>query len=135
TTAQICLSLDMTERSVQRILRFWRNLQAQIRDPKVLGRPRIMNDTEMQFLLALIKHSPDLYLDEIAEELYYMHGIEPGLSTIHETLRFLGFGDLKCLSKRAREKSVAKIFDYVMQAGAEEPDRLVFADETAVNVL
>jgi hypothetical protein len=40
--------------------------------------------------LALISHSPDIYLDEIRDQLYQQHDIDTSLSTIWETLKRLG---------------------------------------------
>ncbi|EJD42083.1 hypothetical protein AURDEDRAFT_68048, partial [Auricularia subglabra TFB-10046 SS5] len=85
--ADICYYLDMTERSVQRVLQFWRQMGKDIDDPKHRGHPRLMTPEEMAFLVGILSHSPDLYLDECAEELYYMHNIDPGLSTISRTLK------------------------------------------------
>ncbi|EJD36655.1 hypothetical protein AURDEDRAFT_43455, partial [Auricularia subglabra TFB-10046 SS5] len=132
-TVDICYYLDMKPRSVQKILQFWRELGEQIFDPKKRGHPRLMTQEEMAFLLGILRHSPDLYLDECAEELFYMHGVDPGLSTISETLKWLGWSS-KSLSKRAAEKKDYKIYNYIMEVGVEEPQRLVFADETAVNL-
>jgi transposase len=75
-----------------------------------------------QFMLALISHSPDIYLDEIQDQLYEQHDINTSLSTIWETLKRLGitskkvcdatltsFGwDLQCCSYPRRLLSGAK---------------------------
>src|SRR5258707_12933201 len=48
-----------------------------------------------QFMLALISHSPDIYLDEIQDQLYEQHDIEISLSTIWGTLKRLGITSKK----------------------------------------
>ena len=46
-------------------------------------------------MLGLLEHSPDLYLDEIQEQLEEQHGIETSLSTISKTLKRLGMSSKK----------------------------------------
>ena len=43
-------------------------------------------------MLALLEHSPDLYLDEIQEQLQVQHNVEVSLATIWRTLKRLGIG-------------------------------------------
>ena len=50
-----------------------------------------------QLMLALIERSPDIYLDEIQEELYEKNNIDVSLATIWRTLRRLGMSS-KCVS-------------------------------------
>jgi transposase len=46
-------------------------------------------------MLGLLDHSPDLYLDEIQEQIASVHGIELSLSTITRTLKRLGMTSKK----------------------------------------
>jgi hypothetical protein len=46
-------------------------------------------------MLALLEHSPDLYLDEIQDQLYVQHTIDVSLATICRTLKRLGFSSKK----------------------------------------
>jgi arginine repressor len=48
-----------------------------------------------QFIIALLEHSPDLYLDEIQEQLDEQHGIHVSLSTISRTLKRIGITSKK----------------------------------------
>lgn len=50
-----------------------------------------------QFIIALLEHSPDLYLDEIQEQLDEQHGIHVSLSTISRTLKRIGITSKKVL--------------------------------------
>src|SRR5258708_39499894 len=50
---------------------------------------------QFQFMLALILHSPDIYLDEIQDQLYKQHDIKISFSTIWETLKRLGITSKK----------------------------------------
>jgi transposase len=46
-------------------------------------------------MLALIDHTPDIYLDEIQHELQEQHGVVVSLSTIWRTLKRLGITSKK----------------------------------------
>jgi hypothetical protein len=47
-----------------------------------------------QFMLALIEHSPDIYLDEIQEQLRDLHEVDVSVATIWRTLKRLGIGSI-----------------------------------------
>jgi hypothetical protein len=49
-------------------------------------------------MLALIEHSPDIYLDEIQEQLHDLHEVDVSLATIWQTLKRLGIGSKKVSS-------------------------------------
>jgi arginine repressor len=49
-------------------------------------------------MLALIEHTPDIYLDEIQEGLYTQHDIDVSLATISRTLHRLGISSKKVTS-------------------------------------
>lgn len=51
-----------------------------------------------QFMLALIEHSPDIYLDEIQEQLRDLHEVDVSVMTIWRTLKRLGIGPKKVCS-------------------------------------
>ena len=42
-------------------------------------------------MMKLLDNNPDLYLDEIALELTETLGITPSLTTVHQTLKLLGY--------------------------------------------
>ena len=46
-------------------------------------------------MLALIEHSPDIYLDKIQEKLSEQHDIKVSLSSIFRTLKRLGMSSKK----------------------------------------
>ncbi|EJD36823.1 hypothetical protein AURDEDRAFT_25198, partial [Auricularia subglabra TFB-10046 SS5] len=131
---QISLELDIPLRTIQRVLQRWRVLGDLISHPSKEGPPRILSEMHIKFVLGLLEHSPDLYLDEIVEELWYRHGVEIGLSTLYVNLKELGI-TTKFLSKRAIEQLEEKRFLYITQAGPESRERFVFVDESALNIL
>ena len=46
-------------------------------------------------MLALIEHTPDIYLDELQEQLFIQHDLDVSLATISRTLHRLGIGSKK----------------------------------------
>jgi transposase len=46
-------------------------------------------------MLGMLDHSPDLFLDEIQDQLQCVHGLEISLSTISRTLKRLGMTSKK----------------------------------------
>lgn len=134
TSAQICVSTDIPLRTVQRILQRWRELGEIVREPHREGPRRVMNDVHIKFVLAILAHSPDLYLEEIRDELWYRHNVNVPLSTLDYNLKELDI-TTKSLSKRAIEQTLDKRVSYLVEAGVELAERFVFVDESAVNML
>jgi len=133
-STQIAIDLDMDLRVVQCVKQTWREIGDVCRDRKYKGRPPLMSSVAIDFMLALLEHSPDLYLDEIQDELLRMHDLEVSLPTICRTLKRLGFSSKK-LSKAAAERCKESRQQFRMEIGAESPESLVMADESAVNIL
>jgi hypothetical protein len=46
-------------------------------------------------MVALIEHSPDIFLDEIQEQLLIQHDLDVSLATIYRTLKRLGYSSKK----------------------------------------
>lgn len=111
---QIAFDLDMSHRVVQKTIKLWQEIGDVAVDHKSTSRmgSRAMSGAEVevsgcdlciaccglsrsQFLIALLERDPDLYLDEISEELESQHGIDVPLSTIWRTLTELGMSRKK----------------------------------------
>jgi hypothetical protein len=102
-------------------------------------------------MLGLLEHSPDLYLDEIQEQLLDQHDCDISLAAIWRTLKRLGIGSKKVslrstcmgllkeeglqLSKAASERCADARRTFSLEIGQEPVERLVCADESAVNIL
>lgn len=104
-------------------------------------------------MLALIEHSPDIYLDEIQEKLQELHDIKVSLSSIWRTLKRLGMSTKKVcsilclflpkgflktcfkLSRAATERCEERRQEFCYEIGQYPPEYLVAADEAAVNIL
>lgn len=117
SSTEISISLDMPLRCVQRVRRNWREIGEVCMDRTYIGRAPLMSsaavevsllalpairrkltatmDCACQFMLALLEHSPDLYLDELQDQLQVQHDIDVSLATIGRTLKRLGIGSKK----------------------------------------
>ncbi|KAJ7662385.1 hypothetical protein B0H17DRAFT_873593, partial [Mycena rosella] len=133
-TTQIAIDLDIPLRVVQRVITTWREIGEVCRNRSYIGRSPMLSPDHTKFMLALIDHSPDIYLDEIQEQLYNQHDIDTSLATISRTLHRLGISS-KQLSKQAAERCETALRDFHMEIGDEPAERIVCADESAVNIL
>ncbi|KAJ3713251.1 hypothetical protein DFJ43DRAFT_961584, partial [Lentinula guzmanii] len=133
TTAEIAVDLDMPLRVVQRVLYLWKEIGEVCKGRKGRGRAQILNCSQCQMLVALLEHSPDIFLDELQLELSTQYGIEVSLATMTRTLTRLGYSRKK-LSKHAAECLQHKVNTFIMQIKDEPFERLVCADEAAVNI-
>ncbi|KIJ43507.1 hypothetical protein M422DRAFT_77579, partial [Sphaerobolus stellatus SS14] len=134
---EISHDLDIPLRVVQRSLQLWNEIGDVVRDPReyaTLGRPKLLSAIACEYMMKLLDRNPDMYLNEIALELSETLGLDPALSTIHRTLDLLGYTTKK-LSKTALERCEATRQAFLFRIGDELPERLVFTDESAVNVL
>ncbi|KAJ6453022.1 hypothetical protein C8R47DRAFT_946912, partial [Mycena vitilis] len=134
TSTEIAINLDMPLRVVQRIKRTWREIGEVCRDRRYQGRSPLMSQTQTKFLLALIDHTPDIYLDEIQEQLFIQHDVDVSLATVSRTMKRLGLSSKK-LSRAAAERCEHARWHFLMEIGDEPADRIVCADESAVNIL
>jgi transposase len=99
---KVAINLNMPIRVVQRVKQTWNEISEVCRDRTAMGRASLMSPEHCkvsyllflksyvslliivywQFLLALLEHSPDIYLDEIQEQLEEQHNIEVSISTV-----------------------------------------------------
>ncbi|KAJ7586941.1 hypothetical protein C8J56DRAFT_787260 [Mycena floridula] len=138
STTQICQNLDMPLRVVQRVLQVYNEIGEVCRDRKRLGRSPLMTEEAARMMLALLEHSPDIFLDEIQVQLEVQHGLELSISTIYRTLKQLGITNKKAnvqLSREAAERSAEARRDFSHAIAEYPPTYLVCADESAVNIL
>ncbi|KAF8591388.1 Homeodomain-like protein, partial [Ramaria rubella] len=93
TTTEIARILNMSLRVVQCVLKVYEEIGAVANNPKLYakqGRARLLTNRNVEFLLALLEQHPDIYLDELAEELNEQHGVSVSLVTIQRMLKLLG---------------------------------------------
>ena len=95
---------------------------------------RSSTDDEEQYVLATLERTPDMYLDELVDELATHFDIPVSISTLSHTLKRLGMSNKK-LSKVASEWCEVSRLEFQFSLSGEPAERLVFADESLVNVL
>ncbi|KAF8230764.1 hypothetical protein L208DRAFT_1064332, partial [Tricholoma matsutake] len=104
------------------------------KDRTHMGHAPLMSQEAVMFMLVLLDHDPDLYLDEIQQQLEDQHGVIVSLATVWQTLRRLGITSKK-LSRAALERCADACQEFTLKVGNEPPERLVCVDEAAVNIL
>ncbi|KAJ7208591.1 hypothetical protein GGX14DRAFT_324055, partial [Mycena pura] len=128
STTEIAIDLGMPLRCIQRCgIMTWQLC-------RVRGLTCLADPNDLQFVLGLLRSNPDYYLDEIKAQLLAVYDIEVSLTTIWRTLKYLGLSKKK-VSRNASERDEELRRDFMVEIGKFPPEYLVFADESAVNVL
>jgi len=83
--------LCIGERTVQRIVAIYRTYGDVTPLPSARGRTRMLSADHLEYLRLLIRESPDLYLDELAEEMSTYLAQSVSKSLIWNTLRRMGY--------------------------------------------
>lgn len=97
--------VGFSERTFYRILDLWRTTGDVVQNRRRLrGRPRILAWDDIQYVLRLVKHRPDWFLDELEDLLLHNRFISVHFTTIHRELVRSGFSTKK-LRKIAKERS------------------------------
>ncbi|KAJ7303475.1 hypothetical protein DFH08DRAFT_722169 [Mycena albidolilacea] len=133
-TTKIAIQLNIPLCVVQRVITTWKEICEVARDRTYIGRAPMLSPVHIKFMLALLEHTPNMYLDEIQEQLYNQHDVDTSLATLSRTLSRLGISSKK-LSPQAAERCANARHDFIMEIGAEPADNIVCGDESAVNVL
>ncbi|KAJ7193524.1 hypothetical protein GGX14DRAFT_378942 [Mycena pura] len=143
SSTEIAIFLDMPLRVVQQVRQVWNEVGEVARHRTRSGRAPLMSRVAVDMMLGMLEHTPDLYLDEIQEQLLAVHGLELSLRTICHTLKQLGMTSKKAggffffeiLSKPAAERCEEARREFALEVGKYPPEYLVTADESAVNLL
>ncbi|KZV97950.1 hypothetical protein EXIGLDRAFT_563188, partial [Exidia glandulosa HHB12029] len=90
SAAEISMNLNIPLRTVQRILERWNKMGEVINEPHREGPPKALTDEQVEFVINMLEHSPDLYLEEMKDELWYRHRAAVTLSALDNTLKELG---------------------------------------------
>ncbi|KAK7041106.1 hypothetical protein R3P38DRAFT_346857 [Favolaschia claudopus] len=106
SATEIADETGISLRTVQRVLRKWRQTGSTVRIPIELGRPRILTALEVDYLEGLVLRTPDVYTRGYTR---------------------------KTISRSALEASPLKRLAYQAAVGIHPARRLVFLDESACN--
>ncbi|KAJ7224887.1 hypothetical protein C8J57DRAFT_1197916 [Mycena rebaudengoi] len=122
-----------SERTFYRILYLWRTTGDVVKhNPKNTGRPRLLHFDDIQYLLRLVRHSPDWFLNELLRLLETNHFISVHYTTIHRELERAGMSS-KQLTVIAQERNEPSRNNFVGDAAEYPPEYLGFLDETSKN--
>jgi transposase len=96
------------------------------------GCPRLLHFEDVNYLLRLIRHQPDWFLDELSDLLKTNHFISVYYVTIHQELCRAG-ASLKKLKKIATERKEDFRNEYIECMAQYDANELGFIDETSKN--
>ena len=123
--------VGFSERTFYRILNLWRATGDVVKHSYGLcGQPCRLVFEDVQYLLWLVRHRPDWFLDELANLLTENHFIAVHFTTIHRELARYGYTTKK-LRRIAAERSEEKRADFVYRMGVYDAEQLGFIDETS----
>ena len=116
------------------VLRLWRETGDVIshRQGNKIGHCRLLHFDDIQYLLRLVRHRPDWFLDELLNLLERNRFVSVHYTTIHRELERVGMSHKK-LQIIAKERNEPLRNDYMRQMAQYSPDQLGFIDETSKN--
>ncbi|KAJ7578286.1 hypothetical protein C8J56DRAFT_722140, partial [Mycena floridula] len=110
--------------------RFRRTGSVKKLNPLPAGRPRLLVNQDVQFLLRLARYRPTLFLDEYCKLLTQKRTISVSLSTLHCTFERAGLS-VKRVQKMAIERSPQKRAAFIYRMGQYSAAQLFCLDETS----
>jgi transposase len=123
--------VGFSERTFYRVLRLWRETGDVVKQTYGLrGRPRLLVTDDLQYLLRLVQHRPDWFLDELADLLHENRFISIHFSTILRELSRAGYS-VKKLKRIAAERNEDKRAEFVYRMAEYTQEQLGFLDETS----
>ncbi|KIL55693.1 hypothetical protein M378DRAFT_17709 [Amanita muscaria Koide BX008] len=121
------------KRTIERVLSDYRRRGTVMRDHlrELRGAKCVLTAADVRFLRGTVRHSPEIYLDEMQEIMEDRLGVDVSESTIWRALRRSGF-TLKKLTRQALERSAIKRARFRYQCGRQyTPEQIVFVDESS----
>lgn len=125
--------VGFSKRTFYRVLNLWRETGDVIKPLHrhgLCGRPRLLVFDDLQYLLHLVHHRPDWFLDELADLLLENRFISIHFSTILRELARAGYS-IKKLKRIAAERDEDKRADFVYRIAEYTQEQLGFINETS----
>ncbi|KAF8240971.1 hypothetical protein L208DRAFT_1015839, partial [Tricholoma matsutake] len=87
------------------VLKLWRESFVSHRHSNRMGQPRLLHYDDIQYLLHLVQHQPDWFLDEFLKLLKHNHFVSVHYMTIFQELKRAGMfrKKLKIIAKERNE--------------------------------
>ncbi|KAG1884554.1 hypothetical protein F4604DRAFT_1878638 [Suillus subluteus] len=120
-----------SESTFWRILKLWRETGDVVRHTfGIRGRPRTLHCDDVLYLVHLVQHRPEWFLDELLRLLDTNRFISVHYTTIHRELTRVGIS-LKKLKRIAKERNEEKRMNFLIRMSQYSPEQLGFLDETS----
>jgi transposase len=117
------------ERTFYRVLRLYRDTGEVVRpNSNLRGRPRKLDFDDSNYLVTLVNHRPDWFLDELDGLLATNRFMSVHWTTIQRTLERAGIS-VKKIRRIAQERNEDVCADFVRQMGQYGPEEIGFLDE------
>ena len=127
----ILLCCGFSRSTFYRILKIWRETGGVTKGPVIRpGRYRTLHQTDIHYLLQLIRQNPDYFLDELLRMLKTNRFISVHYTTIHNELICMGVSR-KRLQRIALERNEALRADFIARMAQYDPEELGFIDEVS----
>lgn len=128
---EILSVVDFSERTFRRMRKLWRETGRVSKPPSNLrGRPRLLHQDDLTYLLTLIRYRPHFFLDELQGLLQNNRFISVHFTTIHRELERRHYST-KVLRRIASERSPIRRARFILRMGQYTPDQLMMTDETS----
>ena len=133
TALEIAVLSGCSERTVYEVLRLHRDY-GQVTNPfaRTRGRPRILDNGDMEYIHALLQANPVLYLDELQEQLFAARDKDVSLATLSRAIRRLAMTH-KRVSKTAAERNELLRATWQAEYGDIPAEYFVWLDESSVD--
>jgi transposase len=133
-TVQEIQLVGFSEHTFWQIHRLWTNIGDVVSHKYGYryGRTRILHIEDVQYLVCLIRHRPDWFLDELLDFLQHNRFISAYYTTIHHELIRCGVS-LKKLKVIAVERNEERRMEFIHKMSQYEPEEIGFLDETSKN--
>src|SRR6202040_863239 len=133
TAPQISVLAGCSERTVYEVLRLHRDY-GQVTNPFIRsrGRPRILENGDIEYIHALLQANPALYLDELQEQLFSVRDKDVSLASLSRAIRRLAMTH-KRISKTAAERNELLRATWQAEYGDIPAEYFVWLDESSVD--
>ena len=126
----ILLCCGFSQSTFFRILKLWQETGDVIKERAVYGRYQTLHQTDIHYLLQLIRQNPDYFLNELLHMLKTNHFISVHYTMIHDELICAGISR-KNLQHIALEWNKALRADFIACMAQFSPEELGFIDEVS----
>lgn len=133
TAREISILAGCSDTTVYDILRLHYHF-GQTRNPyaRRRGRPRILNQGDMNYIYSILEANPGLYVDEIQQLLFEVWNAEVSVATVSRALRRLAITH-KHVAKEALERDELVRATWIAQYGDIPIESCIWLDESSVD--